>query len=110
MGIRIVAVLLCSALSSYGIVMSSMQAMSNPFAMVLVPYAWLAYFVFCAAWIGQMKLSRFWMISGTVAGVGSLAMEPFGFLLVFPSVLLAAHIIMAYHFRSDSPNNRAADI
>ena len=102
--IRILVVAICYALSSLGISMSFLAFQGGTLFKllgVIIIYAWIAHFVMCIAWIRKSKLKWFWPISGSIAGTCGLLSEPFSFVLVFPCVLLAIHILRFYYREYD---------
>jgi hypothetical protein len=90
---RILVVVFCYFLSCIGIALSSTLMGAHPVMYFVVPYAWVIHAVMCVTWIRGVPLHKAWWISGTLAGLACLAIAPIGFVLVFPCVLLAIHII-----------------
>lgn len=98
----------CYVLSSYGILMSGILLASGWVMATLTLYAWVAHVMLCVTWVGQKPLN--WRVAqtGTVAGIACLLYIPFGFLFVFPCVLLAIHIMRFYWLQEKQTKAAAA--
>jgi hypothetical protein len=123
---RLLVVVLCSVLSVYGFFIGAILALAaislasgRSLLALIFPYALLAHAIMCIAWIGNHRLSRFWVITGTTAVVGSfllfsspLALMGSGYpgfsagmlmlelVFVLPSLCLAIHLAV-FHLRSE---------
>ena len=82
---RILILLVCTALSFMGLIWpiymidGSKSLLGLIFAFIVV-YAWICYFVMGVSWTADTKVSRWWPVSGTIAGLlspsfGALAAE-----------------------------------
>lgn len=95
--LRTMAVLISAALSWYGLLwgyasiaglVMRLFGVGEPaptwmyVVSAMMAYAWIAWWVLAVAWIFQRRLHRWWPISGTVAGIGSI-LWTFGFAIVF---------------------------
>ena len=62
-------------------------------------YAWIVLAVMSIGWICDRRLSRFWPISGTIAGVLSVvAVFVIPAVYVLPAIILAL-VVSLFHFR-----------
>ncbi len=107
--LRLLVALACYILSGYGIRMSGMLIKLNSPITWLIVYAWGAHLVLCLLWVCRKQINWPLAITGTLAGCACLVAVPIGFLFVFPSVLLAVHIIRTYQrerssLRAGSPS------
>lgn len=96
MTVRLVVTVTCYLLSSLGLlwtlIMVTETIKSVKPGNLLIPivfcYAWLAHLVMSVAWIQNKRLKKFWPISGTFAGISSLAFIPiFGIATGFSQML-----------------------
>lgn len=94
--IRLLVVLACYIFSALGISFSSLLLGLGWVVACLVTYAWLAHFALCIIWVWQKPMNWLLAKTGTLSGIICLIIAPVGFLFVFPSVLLAIHIIRYY--------------
>jgi hypothetical protein len=103
--LRTLAVLISAMLSTYGLLWgyASLAALvmrlfgiGDPapawmYAVsAMMGYAWIAWWVLAVAWIRQRRLHRWWPISGSAAGIGSV-LWTFGFAIpfTFPAIIMA---------------------
>ena len=116
--VRILLFLLCTAVSSLGFLWP-LYLLSDGWlgavVALIVAYAWFSYFVMAVAWINDVRVSRWWPASGTVAGFASPCFSAFlatslteaiqsfaaQLLLVFPAFLLAT-LLVAFHWKGGS--------
>lgn len=103
--LRALAVLVSAVLSSYGLLFgyASLAGLvlrlfgyGDPaptwmyFVAAMMGYAWIAWWVLAVAWILQRRLHRWWPVSGTAAGVGSILFTfGFGIVFTFPAIIMA---------------------
>lgn len=93
---RLLIVLICYICSAFGLIFSSLLFDLNWVMATLVVYAWVAHLALCAIWVWQKPMNWLLAKTGTASGLICLGIVPFGFLFIFPCVLLAVHIIRFY--------------
>lgn len=96
--VRLLIVAACYLLSSYGIILSLAMWSAKLWMGLLFSAAWLAHLVMSVAWIRHRRLGCAWPVGGTLAGIASLAVMPFGLVMVAPCVLLACYLVW-FHCR-----------
>jgi len=84
--------------SFYGLYnLATAQESSGGIISVIYSYAWFAYIYMGVFWALEIKLGKFLPITGTIAGVLSVASIT---LLIFPVFYILPQIILAYIFSS----------
>ncbi|WP_374356401.1 hypothetical protein [Chitinimonas sp.] len=113
---RLLVVGVCYLLSGYGLLFSMMaiaEVFRGNIIYAVLLYAWLCHVVMSLGWVVNIRVARFWPISGTIAGVASFLLIPlvggqssqFGFdavimevLTVAPCLFLGFHLV-SFHLK-----------
>jgi len=108
---RILIAISCYLLSGYSLIAPIGIARQHTYLFGLMVFAWLAHFAMTYGWIKDRRVSRFWPVLGTVAGLASLtwgpislnSLEDFGTSLLIswmfsvpfslPCILLAVYLV-----------------